>query len=124
MTDPKERFSSRVDDYVRYRPGYPAALFHWLGAQGCFGPGRVVVDVGSGTGILTRGLLQAGQGATRVVGIEPNAAMRDAAERTLAGHPHFESVDAIARGLHTEQVKASDAAGLVTAGTRQLVQAA
>jgi ubiquinone/menaquinone biosynthesis C-methylase UbiE len=95
MTDPKERFSSRVDDYVRYRPGYPAALFEWLGAQGCFGAGRVVVDVGSGTGILSRGLLQAGQGA-RVVAVEPNAAMRAAAEKALAGHPLFESVDASA----------------------------
>jgi ubiquinone/menaquinone biosynthesis C-methylase UbiE len=92
MSDPKERFSSRVDDYVRYRPAYPRALFEWLGAKGCLGAGRVVVDVGSGTGILTRGLLEAGEGA-RVVGVEPNAAMRAAAEKALAGHPLFESVD-------------------------------
>jgi SAM-dependent methyltransferase len=95
MTDPKERFSSRVEDYVRYRPGYPAALFAWLDAQGCFGGGRVVVDVGSGTGILTRGLLEAGRGS-RVVGVEPNAAMRAAAEKALAGHPLLENVDASA----------------------------
>jgi ubiquinone/menaquinone biosynthesis C-methylase UbiE len=95
MTDPKERFSSRVDDYVRYRPTYPAALFEWLGAKGCFGAGRVVVDVGSGTGILTRGLLEAGEGA-RVLGVEPNAAMRAAAEKALADRPLFESIDASA----------------------------
>jgi ubiquinone/menaquinone biosynthesis C-methylase UbiE len=90
--DPKERFSSRVDDYVRYRPGYPAALFEWLDAQGCFGPGRVVVDVGSGTGILSRALLEGGRGA-RVVAVEPNAAMRAAAEKALAARDRFESVD-------------------------------
>jgi len=51
--------------------------------------------VGSGTGIFARGLLEAGQGA-RVVGVEPNAAMRAAAEKALAGYPLFESVDASA----------------------------
>jgi ubiquinone/menaquinone biosynthesis C-methylase UbiE len=94
MVDSKERFSSRVDDYVRYRPGYPAPLFAMIAAQGCLDPGRVVIDVGSGTGILSRGLLDAG--GARVVAVEPNAAMRAAAERTLAGHPRFESVDATA----------------------------
>ena len=94
MTDPKERFSNRVDDYVRCRPGYPAALFERLAAHGCLDAGSLVVDVGSGTGILSRGLLAAG--GARVVGIEPNAAMRAAAEKALAGHPRFESVDASA----------------------------
>jgi|SRR5580704_4233375 ubiquinone/menaquinone biosynthesis C-methylase UbiE len=94
MTDPKERFSNRVDDYVRSRPGYPAALFERLGALGCLDAGSLVVDVGSGTGILTRGLLAAG--GARVVAIEPNARMRAAAEGALAGHPRFESVDASA----------------------------
>ena len=93
--DPKERFSNRVDDYVRYRPGYPAALFEWLAVQGVLGAGSRVVDVGSGTGIFSRALLEAG-GGPRVVGIEPNAAMRAAAEKSLAGHPRFESVDASA----------------------------
>src|SRR5580704_17335722 len=94
MVDPKERFSSRVDDYVRYRPGYPAALYAWLAAEGRLDAGSVVVDVGSGTGILSRGLLESG--GARVVGVEPNAAMRAAAERSLAGQPRFESVDASA----------------------------
>jgi ubiquinone/menaquinone biosynthesis C-methylase UbiE len=91
MVDPKERFSNRVDDYVRYRPGYPAALFALLAARGCLAAGRVVVDVGAGTGILSRGLLESG--GARVVGVEPNAAMRAAAERALAGHARFQSVE-------------------------------
>ncbi len=94
MTDPKERFSNRVDDYVRSRPGYPAALFELLAERGCLDAGSLAVDVGSGTGILTRGLLAAGE--ARVVAIEPNAPMRAAAEKALAGDPRFESVDASA----------------------------
>jgi SAM-dependent methyltransferase len=53
----------------------------------------VAADVGSGTGILTRLLLES---AARVVGVEPNAQMRAAAERTLSEEVHFESVDGCA----------------------------
>lgn len=56
-------------------------------------PGRVVADVGSGTGILTRLLLQSG---AHIFGVEPNAAMRRAAERAFLGEPRFESRNALA----------------------------
>jgi SAM-dependent methyltransferase len=88
--DPKERFSNRVDDYVTYRPSYPAALIEKLTALAQLGPGRVVADVGSGTGILTGLLLATG---ARVIGVEPNTAMRSAAERALAAVASFESRD-------------------------------
>jgi ubiquinone/menaquinone biosynthesis C-methylase UbiE len=94
MIDPKERFSNRVDDYVRYRPGYPAGLFEMLVREARLGAASVVADVGSGTGILTRGLLASCD--ARVLAIEPNAAMRAAGETALAGDPRFESVDASA----------------------------
>ena len=93
MIDPKERFSSRVHDYVRYRPGYPAALYAMFAREFGVGGGSVVVDVGSGTGILSRGLLESG---AHVRGVEPNAAMRAAAENELAGNARFESIDACA----------------------------
>jgi SAM-dependent methyltransferase len=80
--DPRERFSDRVGDYVRYRPGYPEGVRELLVRVGRLGPGRVVADVGSGTGIFTQLLLETG---ARVIGVEPNAAMRAAAERALAG---------------------------------------
>lgn len=86
--DPKERFSDRVDDYVRYRPGYPPAVRDLLARLGPLGAGRVVADVGSGTGIFARLLLETG---AHVIGIEPNAAMRAAAEKALSGDPEFES---------------------------------
>ncbi len=90
MIDPKERFSSRVDDYVRYRPSYPRGLLDLLAREGRLAEGAIVADVGSGTGILT-GLLLA-FGAT-VFAVEPNAPMRAAAERALGDSPGFRSVD-------------------------------
>ena len=88
-----QRFSDRVADYVRSRPGYPAAVLDALREAGALAPGAVVVDVGSGTGISSALFLEAGH---RVVGVEPNAEMRAAAERILAGHAGFRSVDGTA----------------------------
>ena len=76
--DPKSRFSSRVDNYIRYRPGYPEALYGFLREEMGSGPGSVVADVGCGTGIFAESLLAAG---CSVIGVEPNAEMRGAAER-------------------------------------------
>jgi SAM-dependent methyltransferase len=115
MIDPKERFSNRVDDYVRYRPGYPPSLFEFLVRDCGLGRARSVADVGSGTGILTRGLLEAtaaagGSGTSpmepRVIAVEPNAAMRAAAEKAFAGDPRFVSSDgsAEATGLPARSV--------------------
>jgi SAM-dependent methyltransferase len=88
VTDPKERFSNRVDDYVRYRPSYPGVAIDLLRRVANLGPSAVVADVGSGTGIFSALLLRTG---ARVIGIEPNAAMRAAAERMLSAEPRFES---------------------------------
>lgn len=62
--DPTERFSDRMDAYVRHRPTYPPAGVDFL---------------------RSAGLLRAGLAAGHVVyGVEPNAAMWAAAERQLA----------------------------------------
>ncbi len=84
---PTERFSDRVDDYVRYRPGYPADLFAWL--QTCLPDAATGADVGSGTGIFTAPLLNR---VPLVWAIEPNAAMRAAAEAWLGDRAGFQSV--------------------------------
>ncbi|MDR3419002.1 MAG: class I SAM-dependent methyltransferase [Nevskia sp.] len=76
-----ERFSNRVEDYVRWRPGYPAELAPWLMTQCGLKSGDVAADVGCGTGLFTRELLLQG---LKVIGVEPNAAMRAAGERYLA----------------------------------------
>ncbi len=75
--DPADRFTRRVADYVRYRPGYPAAVLETLRGWGFLSPGAVVLDVGAGTGISSEPFLAAGH---RVFAVEPNAGMRGAAE--------------------------------------------
>jgi SAM-dependent methyltransferase len=90
MRDPTGRFSDRVDEYVRHRPGYPPQLVELLRRECGLGPGCVVADVGSGTGKLTELLLVTG---ARVYAVEPNDRMRQAAERLLGQVPGFLSVD-------------------------------
>lgn len=87
--DGKERFSDRVDDYRKYRPGYPPAVLTVLAERCGLGPASVVADIGSGTGILTARLLDQ---AAVVHAVEPNAPMRAAAEAILGHHPDFRSV--------------------------------
>ena len=108
MTDSTQRFSNRVDAYVRYRPGYPAGLVPQLLEKSGLGAGAVVADVGSGTGIFTRLLLQQD---LRVYAIEPNAPMHVAAEASLGDDPQFVSVAAPAEDTGLD----SDSIDLVTA---------
>lgn len=89
--DPKGRFSDRVDDYVRYRPGYPDALIEALRRRIGLSPQWVIADIGSGTGISSRLFVRLG---CTVYGVEPNAAMRRAAEVRLSAHANFHSLDA------------------------------
>lgn len=86
---PTERFSTRADSYARHRPSYPAAAIDLLESRCGLSPGAQVADVGSGTGILTELLLERG---AVVFAVEPNDAMRAAADEQLAGHPGFRSV--------------------------------
>jgi SAM-dependent methyltransferase len=83
------RFSDRVDNYVRYRPGYPREVIEELKAECGLMAEHVVADIASGTGIWTRMLLENGN---PVLGVEPNAEMRKAGERLLATFPKFTSV--------------------------------
>ena len=83
------RFSDRVENYVRYRPGYPPEVVRELKAECGLARSHVIADVASGTGIWTRLLLENGN---PVVGVEPNAEMREAGERLLAAFPKFTSI--------------------------------
>lgn len=89
-SDPTERFSSRVDLYVKHRPGYPAQVIELLQQECELSAARTIADVGSGTGLSARPFLQLG---CEVFGVEPNAAMRAAAEAALGDEPRFVSVD-------------------------------
>ncbi len=87
--DPTRRFTDRVDAYVKHRPGYPPELLDALRREANLGPGCRVADIGSGTGIFASLLLDAG---CAVFAVEPNDAMRSAAEQALSHRPGFHSV--------------------------------
>ena len=91
--DPTQRFSGRVENYVRYRPGYPPGVVRLLGREYGLTNDSAIADVGSGTGLLSRLFLENGN---RVFGVEPNPEMRLAGERLLAGYAGFSSVPATA----------------------------
>ncbi len=70
---PTARFSDRVQNYARYRPGYPPEVLGLLRAECGLRPSHVVADIASGTGALTRLLLENGN---PVFAVEPNPEMR------------------------------------------------
>lgn len=91
--DPTRRFSSRVENYVRFRPGYPKEILTLLKSQCGMTAGSVIADIGSGTGKLTELFLENGN---PVFGVEPNREMREAGERLLKNFATFTSVAAAA----------------------------
>jgi SAM-dependent methyltransferase len=88
-TDPTQRFSSRVENYIKFRPGYPPRVIDALRTHCGLRADSIIADVGSGTGILSEMFLKNGN---PVCGIEPNAEMRTAGERLLAEYANFTSV--------------------------------
>jgi hypothetical protein len=89
MTDATERFSDRADAYAAARPGYPQQIATELIRTFDLPAGAVVADLGSGTGLSCEPFLRAG---LRVIGVEPNDAMRAAGDRQLAAFTDFRSV--------------------------------
>ncbi|MCB9649598.1 MAG: methyltransferase domain-containing protein [Deltaproteobacteria bacterium] len=101
MSETIHRFDDRVQDYLQGRPGYPAGIIPVLEAQVGLQPGWTVVDIGAGTGLLSRVFLDAG---CRVVGVEPSPQMAEAGRLALADAPGFRMVEgqAEATGLDDE----------------------
>lgn len=77
-------FDRAAETYERGRPEYPTRAIAFVGRALGLGPGTTVVELGSGTGKLTRGL--AALGAARVA-IEPMAGMRAVFARTVPDVP-------------------------------------
>ena len=109
FTDSKQRFSSRVADYVRHRPRYPREALTLLKNECGLSPRHVIADIGSGTGFLSELFLQNGN---RVYGVEPNKEMREAGEEYLASYHSFVSIDAAAEATTLEDASID----FVTAG--------
>ena len=97
MTDTVERFSNRVTNYVKYRPSYPNEILEVFRDEMNLTETSVIADIGSGTGISSKVFLKNGN---QVFGVEPNAAMRAAAENFLRDFPKFQSVDGTAENTN------------------------
>jgi SAM-dependent methyltransferase len=109
FADAKQRFSSRVADYARYRPGYPRGVVQLLREECGLQPESVIGDIGSGTGLLSKLFLDNG---SRVFGVEPNPEMRAAGEEFLREHANFVSVN----GSAEETSLATASVDFITAG--------
>jgi SAM-dependent methyltransferase len=92
---PMARFSDRVENYVRYRPGYPSEVLGLLRTECGLLPGHVIADVASGTGVFTQLLLENGN---KVYAVEPNAEMREMGAQLLAKYDRLVSIAGTAEG--------------------------
>jgi ubiquinone/menaquinone biosynthesis C-methylase UbiE len=99
MCDSVSRFNDRANDYVKYRPGYPAEILNLLHHECGMTPQWRIADIGSGPGNLAKLFLKNGN---PVYGVEPNAEMRSAGERVLAPFRWFRSVDGTAEATTLE----------------------
>jgi len=90
MQSTVERFSNRVANYVKYRPPYPPEVLRLFQEKMGLTSDSIVADVGSGPGILAGQFLENGN---TVYCVEPNDAMREAAEELLANYAGFRSIN-------------------------------
>ncbi len=81
--------SDYVRNYLAHRPRYPNGVVAVLRMACGLTPELVIVDVGSGTGLLAEPFLQNGN---PVIGVEPDAEMRDAGDVMLRMYPSFSSM--------------------------------
>ncbi len=88
-----ERFSDKVENYIKYRPGYPDELIDFLKRDIALTGTETIADIGSGTGKLSELLLKSG---FDVIGVEPNEPMRLACEQLIGDDSNFQSIDGTA----------------------------
>jgi SAM-dependent methyltransferase len=88
--DSISRFNNKVENYIKYRPGYPEEITDFLKKENVLNSKSVVADIGSGTGKLTELFLK---NRNEVFGIEPNDEMRLAAEKLFEKYNNFRSVN-------------------------------
>ncbi len=95
------KFTGKADVYSKYRPGYPAEYINYLISYNNLSQDSIIADIGSGTGILTRQLLDK---KLKVIAVEPNNEMRDVAEKALNGYQNFISINGTAEKTGIRQI--------------------
>ena len=103
------RFTGRGKVYSKYRPSYPKEILEILEKKIGFDRSKIVADIGSGTGLLSKIFLEYGN---KVYGVEPNEEMRSFAETDLSSYPNFVSVNGSAENTGLEE----ESVDLITAG--------
>lgn len=86
-----ERFTGRVENYIRFRPHYPPQVVSLLDREIGLTKDWLIADIGSGTGISAELFIRNGN---TVFGVEPNREMREAAEKEYRANAQFISIDA------------------------------
>ena len=86
----ENKFNGMGKLYAQYRPSYPKEFLEYLYSDAGASENSIIADIGSGTGILTRQLLEKG---CKVYAVEPNADMRAIAETELRAFDRFTSVN-------------------------------
>ena len=89
IKSPTARFSDRVENYVRYRPGYPREVLDLLHTECGLQPNHIVADIASGTGMFSQLLLENGNS---VFAVEPNSEMREAGAHQLESYSRLVSI--------------------------------
>jgi SAM-dependent methyltransferase len=88
-----DKFNGKADVYSKSRPSYPKEYIDYLLSANTLKETSTVADIGSGTGILSRQILERG---ISVIAVEPNDDMRAKAEQDLYRFDHFRSIKASA----------------------------
>ncbi len=104
-----QRFSDRVENYIKFRPSYPTEILDFLSSELGFSNSSLVADIGSGTGLLTKIFLENGNS---VFAVEPNKEMREAGEKILTEFPKLKSID----GTAEETTLTENSVDFITAG--------
>lgn len=87
--DSTKKFSKKAKFYTAGRPAYAKEFIDELYSEYGFTEQSVIADIGSGTGKLSKQLLDRG---STVYGVEPNGDMRKTAEKELGEYRRFSSI--------------------------------
>lgn len=94
-------FTNLAEDYAKFRPSYNKHVVNVILNEVCKNSSDMkIADVGAGTGIFTRCLLDAG--VKDVIAVEPNIDMREAGKQFLGNNISFLAGSAEETGLKSQ----------------------